>query len=151
MANAVPVKSIEIMKWKGQIDALNDNFFLILMESGFVFDPVTHLAYADVSASELPSANGYTAGGVALSGVTLTYNATDDRVELGFSNVTISASGGSLVTSGAIIFDDSTDTGGSDDYSDVIVSYKSSEGDIVAVDGTPIVISNIIETSEDID
>jgi hypothetical protein len=99
----------------------------------------------------LPSANGYTAGGVALSGVTLTYNATDDRVELGFSNVTISASGGSLVTSGAIIFDDSTDTGGSDDYSDVIVSYKSSEGDIVAVDGTPIVISNIIETSEDID
>jgi hypothetical protein len=150
MSNAIPVKAIEIMKWKGQINTGSDTFKLILMQSGFVYDPVTHLSYADVSASELPTANGYTAGGVTLSGTAVAYDVTDDRVELSFSNVTITASGGALVASGAIIFDDTTDTGSSDDYSDVIISYKDAGGDITAIDGTPIVISNIIETSEDI-
>jgi hypothetical protein len=149
MSNAVPIKAIEIMKWKGQINALTDTFKIILMQSGFVFNPVTHLSYADVSASELPTANGYTAGGITLTGVALAYDATDDRVELSHANATFTASGGSLVASGAIIFDDTTDTGASDDYSDVIVSYKDAGGDITAVDGTPIVITNILETSED--
>lgn len=149
MSNAVPM-SFEIMKWKGQISALADTFKLILMQSGFTYDPVTHNAYADVSASELPTGSGYTAGGVTLTGVAITYDAIDDRVELTHANVTINASGGTLVASGAIVFDDSTDTGSSDDYTDAIVSYKDAGGDITAIDGTPIVITNIMETVEDI-
>ena len=149
MANAVPM-SFEIMKWKGQIDASSDTFKIILMQSGFTFDPVNHNAYADVSASELPTGSGYTAGGVTLSGASLSYNATEDRVEFSHSNVTINASGGTLVASGAIIYDDTTATGSGDDYTDAIVSYKDAGGDISAVDGTPIVITNIMETVEDI-
>ena len=37
-----------------------------------------------------------------------------------------------------------------DDYTDAIVSYKDAGGDITAVDGTPIIITNVMETSEDI-
>ena len=149
MSNAVPM-SFEIMKWKGQIAGLTDTFKLILMQTGFVFNPVTHNSYADVSASELATGSGYTAGGVTLSGVDISYDSVEDRLETTWANVTINASGGTLVTSGAIIFDDSTDTGSSDDYSDAIVSYKDAGGDITAVDGTPIIITNVMETVEDI-
>lgn len=149
MSNAVPM-SFEIMKWKGQIAGLTDTFKLILMQTGFVYNPVTHNSYADVSASELATGSGYTAGGVTLSGVTITYDSVEARSETTWANVTINASGGTIVTSGAIIFDDSTDTGSGDDYTDAIVSYKDAGGDITAVDGTPIIITNVMETVEDI-
>ncbi len=149
MSNAVPT-SFEMMKWKGQINSASDTFKIILMQPGFTFDPVNHNAYADVSSSELPTANGYSAGGVTLTGYAMVYDSIEDRVELTHSNVIINASGGTLVTSGAIIYDDSTDTASGDDYTDAIVAYKDAGGDITAIDGTPIVISNIMETVEDI-
>ena len=149
MTNKVPM-SFEGMKWKGQIAGLTDTFKMILMQTGFVYNPVTHQAYADVSASELATGSGYTAGGVTLTGVAIAYNATEDRLEVTHDNVTINASGGTLVTSGAIIYDDTTDSGTAD-FTDAIVSYKDAGGDITAIDGTPIIITNVMETSEDID
>jgi len=155
MSNQVP-NSFKAMLWKGQIKATDkagtaavDVFKIILMQSGFVFDPVNHKCYADVSASELPTGNGYTAGGATLTGVNLIVDDGEGRSELTWDNVTWNATGGSLTTSGAIIFDDSTDVA-TDDQTDAIAAYKDAGGDITAVDGTPIIIGNIMEALEDV-
>jgi len=119
------------------------------MQTGFVFDKDAHHCYADVSAYELPTGNGYTAGGIDLTGVSVVVDDTEDRAEVGWNNAQWNAVGGTLVTSGAIIFDDDTDDGAGDDYTDAIVSYKDANGDITITDGTPIVVSSIMETLED--
>ena len=147
MANSVP-NSFKVMLWKGQISGLTDTFKIILMQDGFTFDQDNHHAYADVAASELPTGNGYVAGGTALTGIDISVNDTLNRVEVTWNNVTWNATGGVLQASGAIIYDDSTDDS-SDDYTDAIVSYKDAGGTITAADGTPIIISSIMETIED--
>jgi len=144
MANQVP-NSFKSMLYKGQISALTDTFKIILMQTGFVFDKDNHHCYADISADELATGNGYTAGGIILNNAAVTTNNTDNRSELTFDNAQWNASGGSIVTSGAIIYNDSTDTSSGDDYTDAIVSYKDAGGDITATDGTPIIISSIKE------
>ena len=148
MANQVP-NSFKVMLWKGQIAGLTDVFKIILMKDGFVFNKDNHNCYADVSASELVTANGYTAGGATLTGIGIAVNDTLDRAETTWNNAQWDATGGSLQASGAIIFNDSTDTGGGDDYTDAIVAYKDAGGTITAVDGTPIIVSSIMETIED--
>jgi len=148
MSNAVP-NSFKTMLWKGQIVGLTHVFKMILMQAGFAFNKDTHRAYADISTSEVPNGNGYTTGGITLSGITITTNDTDDRTEVRWTNVQWVASGGSIVASGAIIYDDSTATGSGHDFTDAIVSYKDAGGAITATDGTPIIISNIMETAED--
>lgn len=145
MANSVP-NSYKVMLQKGQIAGLTDTFKIILMQPGFVFNKDTHHAYADVIASELSTGNGYTAGGAILTGVIIAVNNTDDRSDMTWNNAQWTASGGNLSASGAIIFDDSTATGSSDDYTDAIVSYKDAGGTITAADGTPITVSTIKET-----
>jgi hypothetical protein len=149
MANQVP-NSFKGMLWKGQITGLTDSFKMILMQPGFVFNKDSHHAYADVSASEVVTGVGYTVGGVALTGVAITVDDAEDRVEVTWTNAQWTASGGTISTSGAIIFNDSTATGSGDDYTDAIVSYKDAGGTIAAVDGTPLVVSSIMETIEDI-
>ena len=54
------------------VDFENDEFRIILMATGFVFNKDTHALYSDVSANELgaPStSNGYAVGTKALAGV----------------------------------------------------------------------------------
>jgi len=148
MANEVP-NSFKAMLWKGQIAGLTDVFKIILMEDGFVFDQDNHHCYADVIANEIPGGNGYATGGETLTGVAINVNNTLDRVEASWSNAQWNASSGSISTSGAIILNDSTDTAGGDDYTDAIVSYKDAGGTLTAIDGTPIIISSIMETIED--
>lgn len=149
MSNQVP-NSFKAMLWKGQIDGLNDTFKIILMKSGFVFSKTAHHAYADVAANELDSGNGYTTGGNTLTGVDISVNDVLNRAEVTWSAASWNATGGSLVASGAIIYDDSTLVGSGDDYTDAIVAYKDAGGDITAVDGTPIVVSSIMETIEEV-
>jgi len=147
MSNQVP-NSFKAMLWKGQIAGEDDVFKIILMQDGFVFDQTNHNAYADVSADELASGNGYTVGGATLTGVDISINDTLDRLEVTWNDATWNASGGSLQASGAIIYNNSTATPG-DDYTKAIVSYKDAGGTITATDGTPIIISSIMETIED--
>ena len=147
MANQVP-NSFKGMLWKGQIAGLTDTFKIILMQTGFVFSKTNHQAYADVSASELTTANGYTAGGQVLTGVDITVDEVENRVEVSWSNASWTASGGSLVTSGAIIYDDSAGAG--DDHTKAIVAYKDAGGTLTAIDGTPIIVANLMETIEDV-
>jgi len=152
MANKVP-NSFKAMLWKGQIAGEDDVFKIILMQGGFTFDQDAHHCYADVLASELSTGNGYTQGAKILTGVSIDIDDLTDRVEVTWDNAQWNATGGSLSASGAIIYNDSTLSvadGGSDDYTDAIVSYKDAGGIITAVDTTPIIISSIMETIGDL-
>jgi len=145
MANAIP-HSFGGMLWKGQISGLTDVFKIILMQPDFVFDQNSHNAYSDVIADELATGNGYTVGGQTLTGVSIEVNNVTKRAEITFNNAQWNATGGPLLTSGAIMYNASTDTGVGDDYSNAIVSYKDAGGTITAIDKTPVIISSIMET-----
>jgi len=141
MSNYV-ANTFKRMCMKGDIIALTDTFQIILMQAGFVFDRANHHAYADVVGSELATAFGYTATGITLSGVALTVDNSLNLAKLAWNNVQWNASGGSLVASGAIIYDDTTATPGHD-YTDAIVAWIDANGTIIASDGTPMFIQNI--------
>ena len=144
MANVIS-NTFKGMLLKGQM-TLSDSYKIILMQDGFVFDNTTHFAYANVSASELATAYGYTAGGIALTGITVTVTQDSNLAKLAWTNAQFNASGGALITSGAIIYNDSTDTGGGDDYTDAIVMYIDAGGTLTATDGTPLVVHDIYLT-----
>jgi len=142
MANAVS-NTFKGMLLKSQIDTARDTFKIILMQAGFVFSQTTHFSYADVSANELGTAYGYTARGATLAGLTVTVDQSSNSAKLQWTNVQFDASGGSLATSGAIIYDDSTDTGSGDDYSDAIVAYIDAGQTLIASDGTPLIVQDV--------
>ena len=124
----------------GVIDFSNDTFKIILMQSGFTFNKDTHHGYADVSASELPTGNGYTAGGATLSGVAVTEDDTDDRTEITWNNASWTASTGAIGPSpGAIIYDDTVTT----PTADPIVGYIDFGGDQTQADGGTATVSGI--------
>lgn len=144
MANVIS-NTFKGMLLKGQM-SLTDSYKIILMQDGFTFDNATDFAYANISASELATAYGYTAGGIALTGATVTVDQSTNVAKLAWTNAQFNASGGSLVTSGAIIYNDSTATGDGDDYTDAIVMYIDARGTLVATDGTPLIIHDIYLT-----
>lgn len=105
---------------KKVVDFSADVFKIILMGSGFVFNTDTHAGYADVSASELPTGNGYTAGGVTLGGVAVTQDDVNDRTNITWVSPSWTASGGSIGPSpGAIIYDDTVTA----PVADAIIGY----------------------------
>lgn len=122
-----------------RIDFSSDTFKIILMESGFTFDPDNHDGYADVSANELSTGNGYTAGGATLAGVTVTENDTTNLCEITWNNVTWTASGGSIgPTPGAIIYDDTA----SSPQADTIIGYIDFGGEQTEPDGGIATVAN---------
>jgi hypothetical protein len=131
---------IKYMLAIGAIDFSSDTFKIILMQSGFKFNKDTHHGYADVSASELSTGNGYTAGGATLAGVTVTEDDTDNRTEITWNNATWTASGGSIGPSpGAIIYDDTVTT----PTADPILGYIDFGGDQTQADVGTATISNL--------
>lgn len=121
------------------IDFSNDTFKIILMGSGFTFDRVNHAGYADVSASELSTAYGYTAGGAALSGVSVVQNDTTNKCNITWNNVTWTASGGDIGPSpGAIIYDDTVTT----PTAKPIIEYIAFDSDQTEPDGGVATVAN---------
>lgn len=117
------------------IDYSDDVFKMILMDTGFVFDPVNHDFYSDVSASELAGLYGYATGGATMAGVSVDRNDITNRAEVTWNNVTWTAAGGDIGPGpGAIIYDD--------DVSDTIVGYIDFGGDQTQADGGVATISN---------
>jgi len=121
---------------KGGVDCTSDVFKIILMQSGFSYDRVNDGTYSDVSADELTTANGYTAGGATLSGVSVSQDDVQNRGEVTWSDVSWTASGGSIVASGAIIYDDTH-------ANDIVVAYIDFSSDQTALDGGAFVIADI--------
>ena len=108
---------------------------IALMASGFVFNRVTHVAYSDVSASELATAYGYTAAGATLAGVAVAQDDTANAGKVTWSNPTWNVSGGTLTASGAIIYDDTTAT-------KFVCGYIDFGGDQSTLDGGVATIAN---------
>lgn len=122
----------------GTVTGTTDTFKIILMQSGFSFNQATHSTYADVSASELPTASGYTVGGNTLAGVALTQDNSLNAGRLTWNNTTWTASGGNIVAAGAIIFDDTVTS-----PADLVVGYIDFGSDQTTVDGGTFTIANI--------
>ena len=131
---------IKFLLVKKNVDFSADTFKIILMQSGFVFNKDTHEGYANVSANELGTGNGYTVGGATLAGVVVTEDDTNDRCDVAWNNATWTASGGTIgPTPGAIIFDDTPTT----PTADPIVGYIDFGGNQSQADGGVATISNI--------
>ncbi len=116
-----------------------DAFKIILMEPGFAFDRANHEVYADVSAFELPTAYGYTAGGQALAGIAITNDAVLAAAIATWNNAAWVVAGGDLQASGAIIFDD---TIAAPDI-DPIVGFIDFGGTLTTYNGGTFTIANI--------
>lgn len=131
---------IKYLLSKGVIDFSADSFKIVLMATGFVFDTDAHHGYADISASELVTGNGYTANTKTLGAATVTEDDTNDRTAVTWANVTWTAASGSIGPSpGAIIFDDTVTT----PTADPIVGYIDFGGDQTQADGGTATISGI--------
>jgi hypothetical protein len=92
---------------KGDVDHDTDSLIWILMDTGFVFDRANHHEYADISASELGTGNGYTQKTLAAAGISITRNDSLFKVETTWSNPQWTASGGAIGPSpGAFILND---------------------------------------------
>ena len=116
-----------------------DAFKICLMEPGFAFDRANHEEYADISAFELPTAYGYTAGGQALAGVVITNDAVLAATTIVWNNAAWTVVGGDLQASGAIIFDD---TIAAPDV-DPIVGFIDFGGTLTTYNGGTFTIANI--------
>lgn len=116
----------------GTIDLDTHTFKVMLVASGYTFS-AAHTAKSDIT-NELSTANGYTAGGATLasvnwghSGGTATFDAAD---------TSWTASGGSIVARGAVIYDDTA-------ASDQLVAYvllDTTPADVTATDGNPLTL-----------
>jgi hypothetical protein len=138
MANSLSNKMKFLLASK-VIDFANDSFKIILMASGFTFNKDTHHSYADVSANELATGNGYTQNTKTLGTADVTEDDDNDRCEVTWDNVTWTASGGSIgPTPGAIIFDDTVTT----PTADPIIGYIDFGGNQTQVDGGVATIAN---------
>jgi hypothetical protein len=136
MANQASNKIKYLLATKA-IDFANDAFKIILMQSGFTFNKDTHEKYADVSASELGTAYGYTVKTKALAGVAVTEDDTDDRCEVTWNDPAWTASGGDIgPTPGAIIIDDTV-------TDDPIVGYIDFGGDVTQANGGTLTLNDV--------
>jgi hypothetical protein len=132
-----PSNNFRVALAKGEVDFNTDSFKIILMASGFAFDIDTHDLYADVSASELATGFGYTAGGYTLGAGTVTQNDTDNQAEIVWNNPTWVAAAGDIgPVCGAIIYDDTH-------ASDAIVGFIDFSGDVTEPDGGTATIANV--------
>ena len=121
---------------KGNVDLDTDSLIWILMDTGFVYDRATHHEYADVSASELATGNGYTVKNKAASGISITRNDTLYKVTITWSNPSWTASGGAIGPSpGAFILDDTV-------TDDPLICYVDFGGEGTEPDGGVFTISN---------
>lgn len=124
----------------GDIDWDTDTFSVILMALDFIFDPDTHNTYADVSANELASGNGYVTGGQNLTTVTVNRNDANDRTDVNCDDPTWNALGGEIgPTPGAVVFKDTGTPATS-----LTVGYADFGGNQTAPDSTPFVIQDLI-------
>lgn len=112
-------------KSNGVQDLDDDVFAVILLNSTYVPNTASDVSYAGINANELPTLNGYTAGGV---NVTPSLTKTAGNIEFSTSNPTFAAAGGDLTFRTAVIRN--VTTGG-------LVAYS-------VLDGTPAdtIISN---------
>ena len=137
MASAASNK-IKYMLANGLVDFANDNFRIILMASGFIFDKDTHELYANVVGSELATDHGYVQFAKVLSAApTITEDDLNDRTTIEWNAVSWIAAGGPIgPTCGAIILDNTV-------AGDPVVGFLDFLADYTQADGGTMTISDI--------
>lgn len=121
---------------KGSVDLDTDSLIWILMDTGFTFDRENDHEYADISASELATGNGYTQYTKAAAGISISRNDTLYKVTITWSNPQWTASGGAIGPSpGACLIDDSV-------ADDPIVGYIDFGGEGTEPSGGTFTISS---------
>ena len=121
---------------KGEIDFDTDSFIVILMGSGFGYNRAAHHKYADVSADELITGNGYTQKTKVLTGVSIARDDALYKVVVKWNNPSWVASGGPIgPVCGAFILDDTH-------VDDPLVQYIDFSGDGTEPDGGTFTITN---------
>jgi hypothetical protein len=111
-------------------NAVGDTYKVILCTAA-TFD-ATDTTLAGITKTEVATANGYTAGGVALTNVAVT-TVTTNGAKFDADDLTWSASGGSIAAAFAILFND-TDA---DDPPLALIDFDGTE---TAVNGTDFLI-----------
>jgi len=125
------------MQGTKEVDFENDVFKIILMNTSFAFDPDAHATLANVTASQLATANGYTQNDKALAGVTVTEDDTNNRLGVTWTNATWTAASGSIGPTGAaIIYDDTTGD-------DTVVGCIDFGTDYTIADGSSLQFQNL--------
>ena len=121
---------------KGDVDLDTDSLIWILMDTGFVFARATHHEYADISALELATGNGYTQKTKAAAGISISRNDTLYKVTITWTNPAWTASGGAIGPSpGAFLLNDTV-------TDDPLVCYVDFGGEGTEPDGGVFTISN---------
>lgn len=110
----------------GTIDLDGDTFKLALMNSSHVFT-ATNTVWANVSANDLGTANGYTAAGQALTSVT--WVESSGVVTWDSADVTWTAAGGSIAADDGVLYSDTA-------ASDELAFSIDFDGTQTAGDGT---------------
>lgn len=116
------------------LDTGGDTLKMVLL-SGITFDRTTMIDYADISSYELPTANGYTAGGATVSGQAITTDNVAYKSKWTCSSQIWNASGGSLVADHAAVYDSSV-------AGNPLVMWIGFGGTITAVSGQPLVVAS---------
>lgn len=96
----------------GDVHFDSDSFKIILLGSGYSFNPDGNNGYANVSANEI-TATGYTAAGKALGSLTVTQNDTGDYAKWDAADVTWTSLAATTVAH-AVIYDDTITTAPAD-------------------------------------
>jgi hypothetical protein len=118
----------------GTIDLDSHTFKVMLTSSSYTPSASTHTVKADVT-NELSTANGYTAGGAALTSVTWTSSGGTSTFDA--ANTSWTASGGSITARYAVIYDDTA-------ANDELVAYillDTTPADVTATSGNNLTIT----------
>lgn len=117
----------------GTMDMDGDSFKLALMDSSHTFTS-TNSVWADVSANDLGTANGYTAAGQALT--TPTWVESSGTITFDAVDVTWTASGGSIAADDGVLYDDTPTS-----PADPLICSVDFDGTQTAGDGTDFVVA----------
>ena len=131
---------------KKKIDLSADTLKIILMDNSFAFNKDTHATLADVTANQLPSANGYVQNDKVLENKVLTEDDVNDKGVMVCDDVKWTASGGDIGPTGAaIVYDDTT-------VDDTVIGCIDYGEDFTIPNGSDFGINNIeIATSQNWD
>ena len=104
------------------MDFLSDTIKATLHTTTYVPNTDTHEAFADAT-NELTTANGYTAGGIAIAGKTVVYATDRTTFDMDDTTVTWTASGAGITFRYIVFWDDTTTA-----PVDALIGYIDSTG-----------------------
>lgn len=102
MASFIKFNSVAASQWNGKFNLASDTIKAMLTN---VAPVATNAVYADVSAGELPTANGYTIGGATLTTTSSTQTAGLYKLILSAANPTWTSTGAMAAFRYVIVYD----------------------------------------------